>query len=146
MIESIVAIVATIGAPVASPMPSHAVVATQVASVEIEATDELPSLDYAVMLPPYEQAMEFWKLASQVRCTLDERRRMGANNLDALIAEAEYRRKVWDIIADANNPWWRTKDRRCHLDRLRHLVGDEVYFSGAWPAPSPFMPRLIGGQ
>ncbi len=55
--------------------------------------------------------------------------------LDA--TEAAHR--PWDALADAHNPAASDRCRRCHLARLRRLIGEEEYYRGwmPWPVPLP---------
>lgn len=147
MIESLLAVVATFGSPVASPAAPLAVISSLVVADEIAATDDLPSLDDVANLPDHETAMQSWRVACEFRKWIYLRAQISATNCDGATAEVKYRERAWDLIADASNPSFYSwnfssfRARREKLALLRDLVGDPIYFSGAWPAPCPFIPR-----
>lgn len=90
MIESILAIIATVGSPAASPTPCVDVVSAMVVADEIAATDTLPSLDGTLSLPEHKSAMANYYMAGSFRRLLTERQDMGAITVDDAICEVGY--------------------------------------------------------
>ncbi len=92
-------------------------------------------------LPPHETATENVQLADRYLLYLEEVEPFlvgeGLKQLDALRAETIQRKLIWDEVRECTWQWGGGEGRRLKLERLKTLVGAEVFYNGPWPTALP---------
>ncbi len=88
----------------------------------------------------FQRVRRFYLIASAQPGVMRET--VAANNTSDVVAEWEaectWRRRCWDLLDDAIYMENFTVYRRVEsLQRLRELIGDEAYFAGRMPNPTP---------
>lgn len=86
-----------------------------------------------------QQGKALWELAD--RHGWEMRSEVESWNSVQVVAEWErelaWRRQCWSLLDDVLRLGYDHKEKLRRLDRLRFLIGDEAYYSGRMPKPTP---------
>jgi len=99
-----------------------------------------PQIGEANRFPDRQLVNEFMTVNRAFRNQLVARLAIDSIHQDELriaIIETDQLYQVWDAVRDAQCDYYNVTVRRQSLDALRHLIGAEVFYSGALPPHLP---------
>lgn len=99
-----------------------------------------PSLRHLDRFPPVEVAEDSLAFCCLFRERMWEAQGLKDGNAEFygdLAWQADFPRRAWDALCDANNRDWTEERRRGALGKLRGYLGDDAWWAAKMPFPLP---------